>query len=220
VAENADHMLTQHGLYIPDRSSVSDLESFLGYLATEVRVWHECLYCGTIRNSTSAIQSHMRDTRHCTLNLEREPELAGFWEPESRQNQKSPEGGTSPGMEVRNRFPLRSGHLIRSRCDPSKKKSARNTQLALRAAQSPQLRSSRIQSCRQLAPREEMGMQNISSQQRHALMSSMKRSQKEEATETRAREWSYARKGNSQKHDQAYGPLSWAKGGAHNLLPR
>jgi pre-60S factor REI1 len=65
-----------------------------------------------------------------------------------------------------------------------------------------------------------MGLQNMSSQQRNALVVAVKRSQKEEAMARRAKEWTYARKANDQKHDQNYGALAWAKGGMHNLLPR
>jgi pre-60S factor REI1 len=79
-ATNLEHMRTAHGMSIPDVEKVVDLQSFIGYLATEVRVWHECLYCGAMKPSTPSIQSHMRDKGHCLLNLEREPELLDFWE--------------------------------------------------------------------------------------------------------------------------------------------
>jgi pre-60S factor REI1 len=65
---------------IPDPEMVVDLESFVGYLATEARVLHECLYCAAMKDSTVSIQSHMRDKGHCLLNFDREPELLDFWE--------------------------------------------------------------------------------------------------------------------------------------------
>jgi len=80
VEEVVKHMFAVHGLFIPDQDRLSDPASFLGYLATQVRVWHECLYCGITRTSTSAVQSHMRDSGHCMLNFEKEPELCEFWE--------------------------------------------------------------------------------------------------------------------------------------------
>src|SRR5436190_1028592 len=79
-ATNLEHMRTAHGMSIPDPEMVVDMQSFVGYLATEVRVWHECLYCGATKPSTLSIQSHMRDKGHCLLNLDREPELLDFWE--------------------------------------------------------------------------------------------------------------------------------------------
>ncbi len=80
LTSNVSHMLTAHGLFIPNPNKVSDLPSFIGYLATEVRTWHECLYCGATKPSTASIQSHMRDKAHCRLNVDREPELLDFWE--------------------------------------------------------------------------------------------------------------------------------------------
>jgi pre-60S factor REI1 len=213
-----EHMATTHGLFLPDSDRISDLGSFLGYLATEVRAWHECLYCGTTRTSTSAIQSHMRDSSHCKLNFDREPELLEFWE------EKSDGVGSSlrpvgPDMSCGNVKPTTSRLSHQRRAKAAR---ARGTRMLLQANAEPTTspRGYQEQSCGQLSRRDEMGIQNIGPQQRHALMLAVKRSQKDEETASRASEWSYARKANKQKHDQAHGPLSWAKGGAHNLLPR
>jgi pre-60S factor REI1 len=218
------HMLTVHGLFIPQQKLIS--ESFLGYLATQIRVWHECLYCGTARDSTLAIQSHMRDRGHCILNLEREPELLDFWE-----NKHGEEGF---GLTNEERSKLKSsnveaqlsfGKVVASRHGPSKRVQtarARDVRLALPAEVnvSTQPESPKQQSHRQLARRDEMSIQGVDSQRRQALLVAEKRSQKQEEVASRASEWSYSRKANVQKHDQTKGPLSWAKGGAHNLLPR
>lgn len=221
-----NHMLTAHGLFIPQQKLISDMESFLGYLATQIRVWHECLYCGTTRDSTLAIQSHMRDRGHCMLNLEREPELLDFWE-----NEHGEEGFgltneerlklKSSNVEVQ----LSSGKVVASRHVPSKRVEAarvRDVRLALLAEVnvSTQPESPKQQSRRQLARRDETSIQGVDSQRRQALLVAEKRSQKQEEVASRASEWSYSRKANRQKHDQTKGPLSWAKGGAHNLLPR
>ena len=218
-------MFTAHGLFIPDQTMVSDLACFLGYLATEVRVWHECLYCGTTRKSTLAIQDHMRDSGHCMLNLEREPELWEFWERTSDGEGNALNDVTTPGIEFGKELRLPSEKVVGSRWVPQRRTKAtrvRDVCLALRADPEPSTspEPSKKQSCRQLARRDEMSIQNIDSQQRHALVLAEKRSQKDEAVTIRAREWAYARKANTQKHDQSHGPLSWAKGGAHNLLPR
>lgn len=83
-----------HGMSIPNPEDVSDLPSLIGYLATEVRVWHECLYCGATKGSAESTQSHMRDKGHCRLNIEREPELRDFWDdsPDSSLGEESSEG--------------------------------------------------------------------------------------------------------------------------------
>lgn len=213
-----EHMSTTHGLFIPDHDRISDLGSFLRYLATEVRVWHECLYCGTTRTSRLAIQSHMRDSTHCKLNFDREPELLDFWEERSDKDGRSL-GHLRPGMgceEVKPKTP-RLSHQRRA-----KAARARGTRLLLQASAepTPPPRGSQEASCRRLSRRDEMGIQSFSPQQRQALMVAVKRSQKVEESASRASEWSYARKANKQKHDQAHGPLSWAKGGLHQLLPR
>ncbi|KAF9695819.1 hypothetical protein EKO04_006182 [Ascochyta lentis] len=220
-----EHMFTVHGLFIPNQDMLSYLASFVGYLATVVRVWHECLFCGASRTSTLAIQSHMRDSGHCMLNLEREPELEDFWERASDAENKTMNKLFRPGQQSAQELELRSGKTVCSNWLPQKRTQAtknKNRRLALRAeADSPESpKPFKQQSCRQLARRDEMGIQNINSQQRHALVLAEKRSQQAEAVATKAKQWTYARKANDQKHDQAYGPLSWAKGGAHNLLPR
>lgn len=78
---NLEHMRSAHGMHIPGPDKIFDMQSFVAYLATEIRTWHECLYCGATKPSTQSIQSHMRDKGHCSLNFDREPELLDFWEP-------------------------------------------------------------------------------------------------------------------------------------------
>lgn len=227
VEEVIQHMSAFHGLFIPDLDLLSNPASLLGYLATQIRVWHECLYCGITRTSTSAIQSHMRDSGHCMLNFEKEPELSEFWERRSDQET----GLTDTRNKLKSRFG-ESQHLRlvfgknassnssrRPRTQAVQARSIRPT-LPAGAESSHLPESPRLRTCRQLARRDEMGLQNMSFQQRNALVVAVKRSQKEEAMARRAKEWTYARKANDQKHDQNYGALAWAKGGMHNLLPR
>lgn len=220
-----EHMFTDHGLFIPDHTKLLDIECFLGYLATQVRVWHECLHCGTTRESTLAIQSHMKDSGHCMLNLEREPELLEFWEHATDEEGSAQSEIGRTRMVFGNELQLPSGKVVGSREISQRRTKAmrvRDVRLALRAdphsSQPPE--PTKKHGHLQLTRRDEMGIQNINSQQRQALVLAAQRSQKSEEIATRAREWSYARQANSQKHDQAHGSLSWAKGGLHNLLPR
>lgn len=225
--EVVEHMSSFHGLFIPDQDYLLDLASFLGYLATQIRVWHECLYCGITRASTSAVQSHMRDMGHCMLNLEKEPELCEFWDRQSGQRNAFANSGANltSRLEKSSRVQLVSGKIVTSKSSGRLKTQATpstSVRLALPAdAGSSKLpEPPRLHTCRQLARRDEMGLQNMGPQQRNALMKAVKRSQKEEEVARRASEWIYARKANDQKHDQNYGALAWAKGGMHNLLPR
>jgi pre-60S factor REI1 len=218
---------------IPDPEMVVDMQSFVGYLATEVREWHECLYCGAMKPSTLSIQSHMRDKGHCLLNFDREPELLEFWESprwvdgdDAAALEQEPPTNLS-ATEIR----LASGRVIGSRHAASAtKKALRKRGLAaptmralpagsedaesLPPAVGPQLASGR-----QLARREEMGILGISVQQRQALVLAEKKAQRSEAVACRAREWVYAKVANSQKFDQVDNQMKWGKQN-HKLLPR
>lgn len=220
-----DHMCNKHGLYIPNKHLLLDLASFLGYLATQIRVWKECLYCGITRISASAIQDHMKDRGHCRLNFEKEPELLDFWEHDGALP-----GETASKLEsaFHNRPRLASGKTATlKRClqTPNQTRRARHPHdmHVVKPAEPGKMRYSGLRDhpkCQQLGRRSEQGIQNLSPQKRNMLLVAYKRSQKAKADATQAKEWTSGRKGNSQKYDQAYGPLSWAKGGLHNLLPR
>ncbi|KAK6359903.1 hypothetical protein TWF696_001030 [Orbilia brochopaga] len=235
---NLEHMRTAHGLSIPDPEMVEDLQSFVAYLATEVRVWHECLYCGAMKPSTTSIQSHMRDKGHCLLNFDREPELLEFWE-----GSRSVDGGDDDAAEQERPTNLSeteirfaSGKVIGSRHaapGPAVKKVLRKrapvvsttralpegsegAELPPEAVEQPPQQQS---SGRQLARREEMGIIGISVQQRQALVLAEKKAQRSEAVARRAREWVYAKAANSQKFDQLDNQMKFGKQN-HKLLPR
>ncbi|KAL6707984.1 hypothetical protein ACN47E_003658 [Coniothyrium glycines] len=220
-----EHMTTSHGLFIPDQNSLSDIASFLGYLGTTVRVWHECLYCGTSRTSTTAIQSHMRDSGHCMLNLEREPELSDFWEPRDNHVQRLVSMSARKARVSTHDLAVLSIKTAGKRRAPARRTDpphSQDTSLVPRhnPDNPPPLNFRTAQPSRQLARREEMGLTNITPQQRRALIVAEKKAQKAQEVSSRASEWSYARKANAQKHDQDHGPLACYKGGNHKLLPR
>ena len=225
LEKNVNHMLIKHGLFIPDRTMLWDIRSFLGYLATQVQVWHECLYCGITKATARSIQDHMRDSGHCMLNFEKEPELAEFWECRSKTTKRCVEPVShhaATGTRKPKHSPVKT--VMSSKvCSPvgSKLQERRMRQ------SSPVKQKLTISSCtpqhgktRHIRCRDEVGVLNISLEKRNALVVAIKRSQRDQAIVGRAKEWSYARKANDQKHDQAHGALSWAKGGMHNLLPR
>ncbi|KAF2094757.1 hypothetical protein NA57DRAFT_45665 [Rhizodiscina lignyota] len=232
-ATNLEHMRTAHGMFIPDPEMVIDMQSFVGYLATEVRAWHECLYCGATKPSTLSIQSHMRDKGHCLLNLDREPELLDFWE-----TPPSVDGDGAAALEQERLTNLSateirfaSGRVIGSRhAAPAPKKASRRRSLAestMKALPSgsedaeslPLDVGPQLPSGRQLARREEMSILGVSVQQRQALVLAEKKAQRSEAVARRAREWVYAKAANSQKFDQVDNQMKWGKQN-HKLLPR
>lgn len=75
------HMQRAHGLFIPDDSRlVVDLETLVRYLHLVIFGYHECLFCGTQRNSVHAVQQHMMGKGHCKIDVEREDsEFADFY---------------------------------------------------------------------------------------------------------------------------------------------
>ncbi|OAL48198.1 hypothetical protein IQ07DRAFT_513605 [Pyrenochaeta sp. DS3sAY3a] len=134
-ASNLEHMRSAHGMHIPGSDKIFDMQSFVAYLATEIRTWHECLYCGATKPSTQSIQSHMRDKGHCRLNFDREPELLDFWEPRLESAEEDgleydEEEGEERQITLLSETEIRfaSGKVVGSRhAAPSSKKPSKKT---------------------------------------------------------------------------------------------
>jgi pre-60S factor REI1 len=67
---NLSHMSHAHNFLIPDAEYLIDVESLLSYLFAIVSVFHECLFCGSIRSTKFGVQDHMREKGHCKLDFE------------------------------------------------------------------------------------------------------------------------------------------------------
>ncbi|KAL4935010.1 hypothetical protein BDV06DRAFT_140306 [Aspergillus oleicola] len=74
IEENTDHMLKSHGMFIPERSYLSDLEGLIHYLYRKINENSECIYCHIIRNSPTGIKTHMKDKGHCMIAFDNEAE--------------------------------------------------------------------------------------------------------------------------------------------------
>lgn len=72
---NVTHMKSIHGMFIPERSYLVDLEGLINYLYDRIHALHECLYCGQVRYTASGVQTHMRDKGHCMIAFESEEEM-------------------------------------------------------------------------------------------------------------------------------------------------
>jgi pre-60S factor REI1 len=59
-----------HSFFIPDAEYLTDMESFLSYLFAIMAVFHECLFCGSLRSNKFAVQDHMRAKGHCKVDFE------------------------------------------------------------------------------------------------------------------------------------------------------
>ncbi|RDI78355.1 hypothetical protein Vi05172_g11618 [Venturia inaequalis] len=238
LSQNLTHMRKAHNFRIPNADKVSDVESLTGYLATEICTWRECLYCGAMKDSKAAIQSHMRDRGHCVLNLEREPELCGFWESDGEEDEgEGKDDNRAVECDGTIRFP--SGKIIASKTTGStfqkslrKRRDARGALIPTtketrnndphstnEEPESPHLTTAPPSSSRQLSRREEMSLTGISPQQRQLLILGEKTAQRTEAMARRAREWVNAKSANKQEFDQLDNRGKHGKQN-HKLLPR
>ncbi|THZ02083.1 hypothetical protein D6C92_00823 [Aureobasidium pullulans] len=73
--ENINHMAKQHGMFIPEREFLVDLEGLLSYLHEKIHDDHQCLYCGQLKHTATGIQTHMRDRGHCMIPYSTEDEM-------------------------------------------------------------------------------------------------------------------------------------------------
>ncbi|EGX94634.1 C2H2 finger domain-containing protein [Cordyceps militaris CM01] len=74
VPLNAQHMEKFHGMFIPEKPYLTDLDGLLQQLQSKVGQGHACLFCDKVRTSVYAVQTHMRDTGHCKIPYSTEEE--------------------------------------------------------------------------------------------------------------------------------------------------
>jgi pre-60S factor REI1 len=67
LEQNLAHMSKIHGLFIPERQYLADLEGLIVYLSKKVNDDFQCLYCNRLKWSEDGIKTHMRDTGHCKI---------------------------------------------------------------------------------------------------------------------------------------------------------
>lgn len=73
-ALNVVHMERIHGMFIPERQYLVDLEGLIRSLHEKIYEFHECLYCGKLKPSVFGLQTHMRDKGHCKIRFDMEDE--------------------------------------------------------------------------------------------------------------------------------------------------
>lgn len=71
---SAAHMEKIHGMFIPEKNYLVDLEGLIGSLHEKIHEYHECLYCGKLKPSVFGLQTHMRDKGHCKIPFHTEDE--------------------------------------------------------------------------------------------------------------------------------------------------
>lgn len=67
LATNVAHMERAHGMFIPEKQYLVNLEGLIKSLQQRVHEFNECLVCGKVKSNAFAVQTHMRDTGHCKI---------------------------------------------------------------------------------------------------------------------------------------------------------
>lgn len=71
---NVLHMERIHGMFIPERQYLVDLDGLITSLHEKIYESHECLYCGRLKPTVFGLQTHMRDKGHCKIPFDTEDE--------------------------------------------------------------------------------------------------------------------------------------------------
>lgn len=80
VERNVTHMFQAHGLYIPERSYLINLQGLLTFLNDRIVVNKLCLCCNFKGSSLESIRAHMHSKRHSKLPYETKEEREQFSE--------------------------------------------------------------------------------------------------------------------------------------------
>ncbi|CAI4046990.1 Reh1p SKDI_12G4130 [Saccharomyces kudriavzevii IFO 1802] len=78
VERNVKHMFNEHGLFIPERSYLIDLDGLLEFLIKVIVIDHDCLCCNFHGSGLESIRAHMNSKRHCRLPYETKEERQLF----------------------------------------------------------------------------------------------------------------------------------------------
>ncbi|KAM5350573.1 hypothetical protein ACJ41O_007078 [Fusarium nematophilum] len=71
---NTHHMERFHGMFIPEKKYLVNLEGLLKQLQEKIRQHHQCLDCDKVKSTVFGIQTHMRDKGHCKIPYSTEEE--------------------------------------------------------------------------------------------------------------------------------------------------
>ncbi|RLV92388.1 Cytoplasmic 60S subunit biogenesis factor REH1 [Spathaspora sp. JA1] len=74
IENNIKHMFSKHGLYIPERSFLIDVEGLLTYLSEIISLDHECLVCGFEGRNLESLRQHIASKGHCKIPYETKEE--------------------------------------------------------------------------------------------------------------------------------------------------
>ena len=73
--ENLKYMEETYGFFIPDKEFLTDLEGFIVYLGSKVRIGGLCLYCQKQLTPGRPCQNHMINKSHCKITYEEDIDM-------------------------------------------------------------------------------------------------------------------------------------------------
>lgn len=121
VERNIRHMSNHHGLYIPERSFLVDVQGLLEYMSETVSANHECLACGFQGRSLEGLRQHMYMKGHCKIPYETKEEkdlIAKFYdfelseEQETKKNTEHAAALHHPAGDVEHKSPGSTSELV------------------------------------------------------------------------------------------------------------
>lgn len=74
IESNIEHMRLKHGLYIPERKFLVDVEGLIKYLGEKIGLGNVCLCCSYQGKNIEAVREHMLIKRHMRVPYETEDE--------------------------------------------------------------------------------------------------------------------------------------------------
>ncbi|KAF3985071.1 hypothetical protein FT663_04740 [Candidozyma haemuli var. vulneris] len=74
VEENVSHMTKVHGLFIPEKKYLVDVEGLISYLGEKLGLGNVCLSCSYQGKNLEAVREHMHSKRHIRIPYETEEE--------------------------------------------------------------------------------------------------------------------------------------------------
>lgn len=186
------HMRDVHKFLIPSLETLLNLETFIEYLGLIVFEYNECLFCGSMKSTSEAVQTHMRDSGHCRLNVGPGSDLLEFWD-DSKVDNKNVDVKSAPYLLSESEMLLPSGLLVerrgverKSRARSARKvKEKRSDELLKLGDGSSESRLDRVETSefgsgraeRSVVVRSEMGLVGLSDHAKRALRATDKRMQ-------------------------------------------
>jgi pre-60S factor REI1 len=99
--QNVAHMSKTHGLFIPERQYLTNLDGLIVYLSKKVKDDYQCLYCNRLKWSEEGIKTHMRDMGHCNIAYDTEDhqlEIGEFYDFRSTYSDAEDEDADMPEL--------------------------------------------------------------------------------------------------------------------------